>query len=87
MKKSLIALTVLAASGAAMAIAAPEAASTVRAIRDFFIARFSKVKQRAPVRGFAPMRGIQMIPPVPRANLLLGSCWYCTRGRTVSQRN
>src|SRR5574343_951782 len=32
-------------------MAAPEAASTARAIRDFFIASYSKVKHRAPVRG------------------------------------
>ncbi|GAB1385639.1 hypothetical protein MASR1M59_07870 [Melaminivora sp.] len=59
------------------AIAVPEAASTARAIRDFFIASYSKVKQRAPDRedvqrwSHATMKP-SSAQPVPRANLLVG---------------
>src|SRR5690606_711625 len=55
------------------AIATPEAASAARAIKDFFIASYSKVKQRAPDRQ-VPWMGAQPkhAPPVPRANLLVG---------------
>src|SRR3990167_149354 len=68
-------------------MATPEAASTARAIRDFFIASYSKVKHRAPVRGVLGVVAPAQSRRFPGPTSWWGSCCYCTRRRAVSQRN
>jgi hypothetical protein len=46
-------------------MAVPDAASTAKAIRDFFIASFSKVEHRAPAWGLYTVRSAKVPRQLP----------------------
>ena len=59
--------------------AAPAAARTARAIKDFFMQVSPRLNIGAPLAKGSRNAGTLVLPPSPGANLPLGSCRYCTR--------